>query len=339
MKNYVVSIIFIFISLIITPVAVLSGDVASESSTTIATEKNTQSNSGNIDKTDSDTPEESVITVFLSNHNKNITMSEFEYVCGSVAAEMPLSYHEEALKAQAVACYTNCIRLKNSSDKSKTNGADISNDITIHQAYITEDERKEKWGDDFNKYESKLRSVVTEVLGEYITYDEKICVAAFSAICTGTTETAENVWGSKTPYLVSVKSEGDKLSPTYSSTVTFSKSQFISIMKDLGVSIDSKADLTEIIGKPKTTKAGTVLTIKINSKEVTGSNMRTAFSLRSPAFKITTTEDEVTFNVSGYGHGVGMSQYGADYMARQGSTYDEILKHYYKGVEIKNHSD
>ena len=124
-----------------------------------------------------------------------------------------------------------------------------------------------------------------------------------------------------------------------SSTVTFSKSQFISIMKDLGVSIDSKADLTEIIGKPKTTKAGTVLTIKINSKEVTGSNMRTAFSLRSPAFKITTTEDEVTFNVSGYGHGVGMSQYGADYMARQGSTYDEILKHYYKGVEIKNHSD
>jgi stage II sporulation protein D len=266
-------------------------------------------------------------------------MSEFEYVCGSVAAEMPLAYHEEALKAQAVACYTNCLRLKNSNNKEESNGADISDDISVHQGYITEDERKEKWGDDFNKYESKLRSIVTDVLGEYITYDEKICVAAFSAICTGTTETAENVWGSKTPYLVSVKSEGDKLSPTYSSTVTFSKSQFISIMKDLGVSIDSKADLTEIIGKPKATKAGTVLTIKINSKEVTGSNMRQAFSLRSPAFKITATENEVTFNVSGYGHGVGMSQYGADYMARQGSTYDEILKHYYKGVEIKNHSD
>ena len=139
---------------------------------------------------------------------------------------------------------------------------------------------------------------------------------------------------SRTPYLVSVKSEGDKLSPTYSSTVTFSKSQFISIMKDLGVSIDSKTDLSEIIGKPKTTKAGTVLTIKINSEELTGSDIRTAFSLRSAAFKITATENEVTFNVSGYGHGVGMSQYGADYMARQGSTYDEILKHYYKGVEI-----
>jgi stage II sporulation protein D len=336
MKNYVVSIIFIFISLIITPLFIIRGSTTDSN----AFDNTNQTTAIETTSKSSDTTtNDDSITVFLSNQNKNITMSEFEYVCGSVAAEMPLAYHEEALKAQAVACYTNCLRLKNSNNKEESNGADISDDISVHQGYITEDERKEKWGDDFNKYESKLRSIVTDVLGEYITYDEKICVAAFSAICTGTTETAENVWGSKTPYLVSVKSEGDKLSPTYSSTVTFSKSQFISIMKDLGVSIDSKADLTEIIGKPKATKAGTVLTIKINSKEVTGSNMRQAFSLRSPAFKITATENEVTFNVSGYGHGVGMSQYGADYMARQGSTYDEILKHYYKGVEIKNHSD
>jgi stage II sporulation protein D len=336
MKNYVVSIIFIFISLIITPLFIIRGSTTDSN----AFDNTNQTTAIETTSKSSDTTtNDDSITVFLSNQNKNITMSEFEYVCGSVAAEMPLAYHEEALKAQAVACYTNCLRLKNSNNKEESNGADISDDISVHQGYITEDERKEKWGDDFNKYESKLRSIVTDVLGEYITYDEKICVAAFSAIYTGTTETAENVWGSKTPYLVSVKSEGDKLSPTYSSTVTFSKSQFISIMKDLGVSIDSKADLTEIIGKPKATKAGTVLTIKINSKEVTGSNMRQAFSLRSPAFKITATENEVTFNVSGYGHGVGMSQYGADYMARQGSTYDEILKHYYKGVEIKNHSD
>jgi stage II sporulation protein D len=336
MKNYVVSIIFIFISLIITPLFIIRGSTTDSN----AFDNTNQTTAIETTSKSSDTTtNDDSITVFLSNQNKNITMSEFEYVCGSVAAEMPLAYHEEALKAQAVACYTNCLRLKNSNNKEESNGADISDDISVHQGYITEDERKEKWGDDFNKYESKLRSIVTDVLGEYITYDEKICVAAFSAICTGTTETAENVWGSKTPYLVSVKSEGDKLSPTYSSTVTFSKSQFISIMKDSGVSIDSKADLTEIIGKPKATKAGTVLTIKINSKEVTGNNMRQAFSLRSPAFKITATENEVTFNVSGYGHGVGMSQYGADYMARQGSTYGEILKHYYKGVEIKNHSD
>ncbi len=331
MKNYVISIIFIFISLIITPVLIIGGNLNnSQLSESINNTTTSMTTSNSTDNANTDN-----ITVFLSKQNKNITMSEFEYVCGSVAAEMPLSYHEEALKAQAVACYTNCLRLKSNSNKEEINGADISNDITVHQGYITEEERKEKWGDDFNKYESKLRTVVEEIYGEHLTYDNEICVAAFSAICTGITETAENVWGSKTPYLVSVKSEGDKLSPTYSSTVTFSKTQFISIMKDLGVSIDSKADLTDIIGKAKTTKAGTVLTIKINSKEVSGSDIRTAFSLRSPAFKITATENEVTFNVNGYGHGVGMSQYGADFMARQGNTYDEILKHYYKGVEIE----
>ncbi len=335
MKNYIISIIFIFISLIITPVIAISGESNTKNGITSSQEQTEIDTSENSTNAKNDNTEEAVITVFLSKQNKNITMSEFEYVCGSVAAEMPLAYHEEALKAQAVACYTNCLRLKNSANKKEINGADISNDITIHQGYITEDERKEKWGNDFNKYESKLRTVVKEIYGEYLTYDNEICVAAFSAICTGTTESAENVWGSKTPYLVSVKSEGDKLSPTYSSTVTFSKSQFVSIMKDLGVSIDSKEDLTDIIGKPKTTKAGTVLKIKIASKEVSGNDIRTAFSLRSPAFKITITENEVTFNVNGYGHGVGMSQYGADFMARQGSTYDEILKHYYKGVEIK----
>jgi stage II sporulation protein D len=252
-----------------------------------------------------------------------------------VAAEMPLMYHEEALKAQAIACYTNSLRLKSSTDKAATNGADISDNPSIHQGYITKEARKEKWGDDFNKYEAKLETAVKEVLGEYLTYEDEYCLCAFSAICTGTTESAENVWGKKLPYLTSVKSNGDTLSPSYSSTATFSKSQFISIMKDAGVAIDTKANLEDIIDKPKTSKAGTVLKIKINKKELTGEEIRNAFSLRSSAFKITATENEVTFKVSGYGHGVGMSQYGADFMARQGSTYDEILKHYYKGTEIQ----
>ena len=105
-------------------------------------------------------------------------------------------------------------------------------------------------------------------------------------------------------------------------------------MKDLGVSINSKTNLEDIIGKSKTSKAGTVLKIEINKKSLTGEQMRSTFSLRSSAFKITATENEVVFKVSGYGHGVGMSQYGADYMARQGSTYEEILKHYYTGIEL-----
>lgn len=333
MKNYIISIIFIFISLIITPIATLSGeiDVSKAQKTTEVYKANTSTEKS---ENTADTTE-NVITVFLNEKNENLTVSEFEYVCGSVAAEMPLMYHEEALKAQAIACYTNSLRLKSSTDKALTNGADISDNPSIHQGYITKEARKEKWGDDFNKYEAKLETAVKEVLGEYLTYEDEYCLCAFSAICTGTTESAENVWGEKIPYLVSVKSNGDTLSPAYSSTATFSKSQFISIMKDSGVAIDTKANLEDIIDKPKTSKAGTVLKIKINKKELTGEEIRNAFSLRSSAFKITATENEVTFKVSGYGHGVGMSQYGADFMARQGSTYDEILKHYYKGAEIQ----
>lgn len=335
MKNYLISIVFIFISLIITPVALLSDSIATQNNTIISAEQTTTDKSDSTKNTNSDTTEESVITVFLSDTKKNLTVSEFEYVCGSVAAEMPLMYHEEALKAQAIACYTNSLRLKNSKNKSELNGADISDNPATHQGYLTREERREKWGDDYQKYESKLETIVKAVEGEYLTYDGEYCLCAFSAICTGTTESAENVWGEKIPYLVSVKSSGDTLSPQYSSTNTFTKSQFISIMKDLGVSINSKTNLEDIIGKSKTSKAGTVLKIEINKKSLTGEQMRSTFSLRSSAFKITATENEVIFKVSGYGHGVGMSQYGADYMARQGSTYDEILKHYYKGVNLE----
>ena len=276
----------------------------------------------------------SVVRVYSEETDSISLVPIEEYVVGVVAGEMPIEFEIEALKAQAVACYTNSLRLKNSADKSSTNGADISDDTSVHQGYLSREERKEKWGESYQKYESKLETIVNDVMGEYLTYDNEYCVAAFSAICTGTTESAENVWGNKIPYLVSVKSSGDTLSPAYSSTNTFTKAQFISIMKDLGISINSKTDISSVIGKEKTTKAGTVLKVEINKKELTGIQIREAFSLKSAAFKITATENEVTFKVNGYGHGVGMSQYGADYMARQGSTYDEILKHYYKGAEI-----
>ena len=336
MKNYIISIVFIFISLITTPVIALTEDSNKAKPTDYSAEytENSVAETNNFSE-ESTQKSNTEITVFLSKQKKNLTVSEFEYVCGSVAAEMPLTYHEEALKAQAVACYTNGLRLKASGNKEKVNGADISNDTSVHQGYLTKEERKAKWGSDYEKYEAKLEKCVTEVLGEYLTYDSEYCLCAFSAICTGTTESAQNVWGSKVPYLVSVKSSGDTLSPAYSTTNTFTKSQFISIMKDLDVSISAKTNLKDVIGKEKLSKAGTVLKIEIANKELSGEQIRKAFSLKSAAFKIQATEKEVTFKVSGYGHGVGMSQYGADFMARQGSTYDEILMHYYKGTEIK----
>ena len=211
---------------------------------------------------------------------------------------------------------------------------DISDDTTVHQGYIDEAQRQKKWGKDFEKYEEKLQNAVNAVEGEALYYNNSLCVAAFCAISNGNTENAENLWGTKVPYLVSVKSEGDPLSPTYASTVSFSKDDFLKIAETLGVDTKNLEDLANVIKIAKTSHSGTVLTAKICNKEFTGEQIRKVFSLRSPTFTVKTTKNAVTFSVSGYGHGIGMSQYGANYYAEKGWDYKKILEHYYTGVEI-----
>lgn len=271
------------------------------------------------------------ISVFLSANKKTVEIDMFEYLCGSVAEEMPLAYEEEALKAQAIAIYTNALRLKNNN---KTDDADISNDTSTHQGYITKEQRKAKWGDDYEKYEYKLESIIKSVENKAIYYNDELITASFFAISSGTTESAENIWGRDVKYLQSAESEGDILSPKYSSTVTVKKDEFTNIIKTLKVT-DKFDSLKNAVKIKETSKAGTVLSVQVGGKTFTGQELREAFSLRSPVFTVETSKDSITFNVKGYGHGVGMSQYGADYLARQGKNYTEILQHYYKGVEIK----
>ncbi len=321
MKKFLSLILLSAIIIVISPIAILRESVSVEETT--ATPQTS---------TNEPLKNENTVTVFRSVENDTIEIDFFEYVCGSVAAEMPLSYHEEALKAQAIACYTNALRLKMSAQTSST--YHISDNSSIHQGYLNEDQRKEKWGEDFEKYESKLRSIVKDVENLAILYNDEPCVAAFHAICSGKTENAENIWGEKVPYLVSVKSSGDNLSPQYSSVVVFEKDEFIEIVKEL-TEVKSIKKLKGIIEIKEKTKSGTVLKATLNKKSFTGEEIRKAFSLKSPSFTVEVTEKSVTFKVTGYGHGIGMSQYGADFMARQGSSYEEILKHYYKGIEIK----
>ena len=328
MKNFLIFSLLAFISLTFLPVAVLKNGKNSISDTQINTI------ASNMQATEKSENTDNSVTVFLSNENKTVTVSDFEYTCGSVAAEMPVTYHEEALKAQAVACYTNALRLKNSEHNSNLYGADISDDPGTHQGYISIDERREKWGENFEKYESRLETTVNEVLGQYITYNGEMCVAAFSAICSGVTESAENVWGNEIPYLVSVKSSGDKLSPEYTTTAMYSREQLTECLKTLEAEPGKNENFSNYFKDIKKSKAGTVLSIKAGKTEFTGARIKEAFSLKSASFDIKQSKTSVTFTVYGYGHGVGMSQYGADYMARQGSTYKEILKHYYSGIEI-----
>lgn len=324
MKNCIILTSLAFLVLTALPLGLLRAAPKEASDESLAAEETLESAKN----------DEAAINVFLSGDKKTVSLSLFEYTCGSVAAEMPITYEDEALKAQAVACITNALRLKDTGGFD-VDGADISDDTSTHQGYMSLNERKEKWGDSFEKYEEKLEKAVKAVEGKALYYDGKLCIAAFCAISTGTTETAENVWGNAVPYLVSVKSSGDALSPSYSVTAQYSLSQTKECLEKLSLKTDGLNDLSDIFSDIKKSSAGTVLNIKAGEKEFTGEDLREAFSLKSAAFDVKCSKDSVTFTTYGYGHGVGMSQYGADSMAKRGFDYEEILKHYYKGAAVK----
>lgn len=353
MKNQLILFSLAFLCLTAVPVGILNavGTVSQRASTFITDTKNggedlseadEGKNEGENEKKEKDESKkeekrenDGSITVFLSEQKSTVSVSYFEYTCGSTAAEMPLSFEEEAIKAQAVACFTNAVRLKGSNNGNSTlSGADISDDTGTHQGYISEKERRERWGDSFDEYEKKLEAAVNEVLNKVITYKGELCTAAFCAISPGTTESAQNVWGGKVPYLVSVKSSGDTLSPDYSTTSRYSRDEACEALKKLSVTLEEGEDLGKLIKIEKTSRAGTVLSATVGGKEFSGEKIRSAFNLKSAAFTVKASENAVTFTTVGYGHGVGLSQYGANYMAKNGSDYEEILKHYYKGVQI-----
>ena len=253
-------------------------------------------------------------------------ISAEEYLLGVVSAEMPASFHLEALKAQAVAAYTFALWRKN---ENKNEKYDITGDSTLDQAFINEEGRRKKWGDKCEEYTDKIKSAINSVLGQTVTYNGKIAQTLYTAISGGKTEAAENVWSKGYPYLVPVESVGDLLSPNYLSTATFSSEEIIKKLPEI-----EKVKVESWFSSPVYSDSGTVMTMKFGSVSLTGKQIRYALGLKSANFDVSAKNDTFTFTVRGYGHGVGMSQYGADYMAKQGSSYKEILEWYYKGCKV-----
>ena len=254
-------------------------------------------------------------------------MGAKEYIFGVVAAEMPVSYEEEALKAQAVAAYTfACYRRRENSEKSY----DLTTDSTLDQSFISREKAKEKWGQNAQTYEQKLDGILDAVTGQYISYEEQPVLAVYHAISPGKTESCETVWGKSLPYLVPVASPGDTLSPDYISRVTFSAEELAGRFSG---ECELSGDPKEYFQNEKVTSSGTVEEVTVCGTTLKGSRIRSLLGLRSSAFKIA-YEDGFVFTTYGYGHGVGMSQYGAGQMAKQGSDYREILEHYYTGCVV-----
>ena len=263
-------------------------------------------------------------------------ISVFDYTVGAVCAEMPATFSEEALKAQAVAARTYAERQKlkaQSSPDPELGGAYFSNDSSKYQAYFTENQAKQYYGENYDNYIKKIKQAVSETENEILVYDNEPIIAAFHSMSSGKTESSENVWGSPVDYLVSVDSSADESAPKYLEEYSFTEDEMKKRLETAFPDIKLDKDPEKWFSAEKTSESGTVLEIKAGDVKTTGQEIRAALSLRSAAFEIK-YDDGFTVTTKGYGHGVGMSQYGANAMAEKGADYHEILEYYYPGTKI-----
>ncbi|MBR2913355.1 MAG: stage II sporulation protein D [Oscillospiraceae bacterium] len=264
-------------------------------------------------------------------------ISERDYVIGAVCAEMPASFEPEALKAQAVAAHTYAHRIAlyaESHPVKSLNGAYFSDDPNKYQAFYTNEEIRERFGSDYDLYYNKVADAVDAVLSEILTYEGEPIVAAFHAMSSGRTESAEHVWGTQTAYLMPVDSTGDKDAPRYEQDAVFTQDETKKRLTGARKGLTLPEDPQEWFSDLKLSESGTVLKLRVGDAAFTGQEIRSLFSLRSAAFSVKFADGAFTFTTRGYGHNVGMSQYGANAMAKEGKNYREILAYYYTGAEI-----
>ncbi len=270
-----------------------------------------------------------IFRVFDKQSEKITEMSAEDYIFGVVAAEMPALYETEALKAQAVASYTYACYKREENTKTDY---DITTDFTTDQSFKTEEKAKADWGEKAEEYTQKIKNAIKSVQGECIYYKNKPILAVYHAVSCGQTYSAKEVWGKEIEYLKSVYSKGDKLASNYTSVIEFTDAELKEKLS--GLVKDTKTD-TAVLGKLNAKSNGRVESVKLYGKDVLGSEVRTALNLPSTNFTFEKQDGKYIFTCLGYGHGVGMSQKGADYLAKQGYTYKEILCHYYKDVLVK----
>ena len=258
-----------------------------------------------------------------------------DYLCNVVSAEMPADYELEALKAQAIVARTYTIyKVQNK----KHENADICDDSTCCQAWISKENRLERWEETKREENwNKIQQCVNETKGKIITYNNQPINAFFHANSGGTTELPVNVWGgSGLPYLQVVQTAGEEGYTQYSSEVDLTQEELINKLKtkyeDIQIDFNNDEDVKII----EHTDSNRVKTVKFGNHELSGVETRTLLGLKSTNFEIKKENNQIKFLVKGYGHGVGMSQTGANTMAKQGNNCEEIIKHFYVGIEIKD---
>jgi stage II sporulation protein D len=256
-----------------------------------------------------------------------------DYLWGVVAAEMPASFQMEALKAQTVAARTYCL-YQSAAGGDKHPGADVCTDSTCCQAYRTADQATAVWGTEAQRYSDKIRQAVADTDGLLCLYDGAPIDAVFFSSSAGKTSDAAAVWGAEVPYLASVDSPEGTEVPGWQTVVTFTPAEFAATFQKTYPEAQFSADPATWVTDLETDDTGLVQRVTIGGVTVTGGEARTLFGLRSAHFTVSSAANAVTLWVTGYGHGVGMSQYGANALAGEGKTFREILTWYYTGATV-----
>lgn len=261
-----------------------------------------------------------------------------KYLYGVVSAEMPVVFEKEALKAQAVVARTYTIyQIQNNG--SKHEGAHICDSYQCCQAWITKEDRLAKWEEEERENNwQKITEAVNETAGKIITYEGKPINAFFHSNSGGVTESSVNIWGGVDyPYLKSVETSGEEGYSQYSSEVSYTHEELLNKIKEKYPNVQIDFNIENSIQILEYTNSGRVRTIKFGNIQIAGTEARTILGLKSTNFGVNKQDGKIIFSVTGYGHGVGMSQTGADSLAKSGKGYEEIIKHFYTGVQITNY--
>ena len=279
--------------------------------------------------------EPKVRLVALKTEDAVVSVDEDTYLTAVVLSEMPASFEPEALAAQAVAARTFLARQRLAG---KHTDCDVCADSACCQAWSSEDALEAKYGAELPQYWDKASAAVTETAGEILTYDGAPIEAVYFSCSGGSTEAAVAVWGTDVPYLQAVESPGEQDALRYESEAVFRADELRTILSKAAPDISLDGPLDEWFGEPVLTAGGGVASIRIGGVEFTGTQLRSLLGLNSTRFTVTCGDGEVVFRVYGFGHRVGMSQYGANTMAKLGFDYRAILQYYYRGAKIENAS-
>ncbi|MDQ0207026.1 stage II sporulation protein D [Alkalicoccobacillus murimartini] len=328
MKRFIWMFVLLFVAVLIIPSAMVAFFSEGETSISAMTKQDQDPGEDVVNKESKESSPSFEVSVFRSKKNSLEQVPLEDYVTGVVSAEMLPSFEMEALKAQALAARTFILKLiLNEADTKLPEGAIVTDTIT-HQVYQDEEELRQKWGQDYESNFNRVKEAVAATAGEIITYDNEPISAQFFSTSNGFTENSEDYYENSFPYLRSVESPWDQNSPRFSGEKEFSDAE---IEQSLGVTLPSNGTIPPTSER---TDGGRVASVTIGDKTITGREVRTLLKLDSSDFDWQRSNGTVTIKTKGWGHGVGMSQYGADGMAKDGITYDKIIQHYYQGIEI-----